>query len=58
LRAAQKDLDAALEEHRAEQVSAMEALMNDETRCAAQPGGGWRLTLNQADAEMLLPGAQ
>jgi hypothetical protein len=54
LRAAQQDLDAALEEHRTEQVSAVESLMSDTARCAAQPGGGWRLTLNEADAEMLL----
>ena len=54
LRAAQQDLDAALEQHRTEQVSAMETLINDEARCAVQPGSGWRLILNDTDAEMLL----
>lgn len=54
LRAAQADLNAALLEHRDEQVSAMEALLADPERCIVQPGGGWRLTLNDGDAEMLL----
>ena len=54
MRTAQTDLDAALAEHRDEQISAMEALLGDPERCVAQPGGGWRLILNDTDAEMLL----
>ena len=54
LRAAQADLNAALAEHREEQIAGLDALLADPARCAPQPGGGWRLTLSHGDAEMLL----
>jgi hypothetical protein len=54
LRTAQADLDAALAEHRDEQIPALEALLADPERCLLQPGDGWQLTLNDPDAEMLL----
>lgn len=54
LRAAQADLDAALAEHRREQVAVLEKLLADPARCAPQPPSGWQLTLGGGEAELLL----
>lgn len=54
LRAAQTDLDAALSEHRREQVSALEKLMADPVCCTPQQPSGWQLTLTDGDVELLL----
>lgn len=51
---AQADLDEALADHRLEQTAGVTALLTDPRRCTKLEVGGWRLTLNDADANRLL----
>ena len=54
LREAQEDLTNALKEHRQELSRWAEDLLADPTRCAAQKGSGYQLTLSASDSELVL----